>query len=93
MTNNFNSENALDEKRIMLKDALANQQINQETYDRLIAWLDKKEKEMKEVQADYNFRHSKPMRLALWILLFIIVAILFVLCIRIWVWAYWKAGI
>ena len=79
---------ALEEKKIMLKEALANQQIDQETYDKLITGLEQKEKDLKVKNTEYNFWHSKPMKIFWWFLLFVFVALMFVCCINIWVKSY-----
>lgn len=81
---------ALEEKKILLKDALINHQINQETYEKMVAELDRKETELKIKDKQRSFWHSKPMNLVWRIILFIILGILFIFAVstrlKVWWW-------
>ena len=87
------SLNALDEKKIFLKEALEEWQIDQKTYDKMINTLDEKKEEQKNNWEQYNFLHSKPMKTFFIILFLIVIIILFLNAVKVRVNLYWKVMI
>ena len=71
------SLDAFEEKKYFLKEALGNGQIDKKTYDRMIKILEQKNEDLKQNRKIEEFWHSKSMKIFLWILLFVWVALLF----------------
>ncbi len=71
------SLDAFEEKKYFLKEALGNGQIDKKTYDRMIKILEQKNEDLKQNRKNEEFWHSKSMKIFLWILLFVWVALLF----------------